>query len=177
MGQSDPHRGSIRMAMLDDIRAGRFVGWHPLLGLRSGTPEVQISAGNRLKSYRAGRSAFLAVVLDPTGPYRESGKNVIKWRDPRPDRRGNNGRLRCGRTRPRSLLSCTNCAKPSGIPLARAAPMASARSPAARPDRPIAFCGMALDRVHRFRRATDRAGQPPTHSGNSPTSGVTIAVR
>ena len=47
----------------------------------SGWQVVRIPAGNRLKSYRAARSAFSAVVLDPTGPCRESGKTGPEWRE------------------------------------------------------------------------------------------------
>lgn len=46
-----------------------------------GSPEVRIRAGNRLTTYRAARSAFPAVGLDPAGPWRESEKNGSEWRD------------------------------------------------------------------------------------------------
>ena len=36
---------------------------------------------NRLKSYRTARSALPAVVRDPAGPCRESGKTGFEWRD------------------------------------------------------------------------------------------------
>ena len=51
--------------------------------LLGGAPRVRIRAGNRLKSYRTARSAFPAVVLDPVGPDRESGKTALEWRDSR----------------------------------------------------------------------------------------------
>ena len=54
-------------------------GNHRCLG--SGSPVVRITAGNRLTTYRAARSAFPAVGLDTTGPCRESGKNGPEWRD------------------------------------------------------------------------------------------------
>ena len=48
-----------------------------------GLPEAQITAGNRIKSYRTARSAFPAVGLEPAGPRRESGKLGLEWRDSR----------------------------------------------------------------------------------------------
>ena len=44
---------------------------------------ARILAENRLKSYRTARSAFSAVVLDPAGSCRKSGKNAFEWRDSR----------------------------------------------------------------------------------------------
>ena len=49
----------------------------------SGWPEGRITAGNRLSTYRAARSAFPAVGLDPAGPGCESGKTGHEWRDSR----------------------------------------------------------------------------------------------
>ena len=44
---------------------------------------ARIPAGNRLTTYRAARSAFPAVVMDPAGPRRDSGKSGPEWRDSR----------------------------------------------------------------------------------------------
>ena len=56
----------------------------------SGSPEARIPAGSHVKYYRTARSAFSAVLPDLAGPWRESGKNVLEWRDLRA-----RGRLLC----------------------------------------------------------------------------------
>jgi len=52
-----------------------------VLSPSGGSAEVRITAGNRLTTYRAARSAFSAVGPDTTGPCRESGKTGTVWRD------------------------------------------------------------------------------------------------
>ena len=65
--------------------ANGFAGFGPLTAGKwdrtSGFWIARIPAGNHLKSYRTARSALPAVVLDPAGPYRESGKIVPVWRE------------------------------------------------------------------------------------------------
>ncbi len=67
--------------LLGEIGRGALVG--PGFGRVGRSAEARIPAGYLLKSYRTARSAFPAVVLDPAGPCRESGKNGVEWRDSR----------------------------------------------------------------------------------------------
>ena len=46
-------------------------------GLDGGSLAVQITARSYISSIRTARSAHLAVVLDPAGPCRESGKTAL----------------------------------------------------------------------------------------------------
>ena len=48
-----------------------------------GSPEARITTGNHVSLTRTARSAFPAVLLDLTGPCRESGKTGVEWRDSR----------------------------------------------------------------------------------------------
>lgn len=70
----------------------------------SGLEVARITAGNRLKSYRAARSAFPAVGRDPAEPCRESGKTGSEWRDsraPLPRQQIHTGLRRCANREPR----------------------------------------------------------------------------
>ena len=48
-----------------------------------GSPRARITAGSHVKSTGTARSAFPAVGLDLAGPYRETGKTGLEWRDSR----------------------------------------------------------------------------------------------
>ena len=84
--------------------------------LTGGSAEVRITAGNRLTTYRAARSAFPAVGLDPAGPWRESEKNGSEWRDSQDGRMPFGGRI--SRVGPRlPSISLSNNVPP--VPVSR----------------------------------------------------------
>ena len=69
------------IARLRDLHPGCPIGAAGF-SLGDGSPKARITAETRLTTYRTARSAFSAVLLDPAGPCRESGKKALEWRDP-----------------------------------------------------------------------------------------------